>query len=135
MMADCSSISIPFHLEPTHLGDLRSPRDRCASQSRSHWMRSRSRDLRSLLRGDKVEVYSLGSSSSFYFFGLGRDPRTDEYKIFAFSGYRGDKVEVYSLGSSSSWRVLDMSYFFDGSRWIDVIANYSHMHALAITPP
>ncbi|GAB2297953.1 hypothetical protein Dimus_032037 [Dionaea muscipula] len=58
------------------------------------------------------------------FFRLGRDPRTDEYKIFAFSGYRG--VEVYSLGSSSSWRVLDVSYFFNGSRWIDV-ANYSHM--------
>ncbi|GAB2298467.1 hypothetical protein Dimus_032530 [Dionaea muscipula] len=36
------------------------------------------------------------------------------------------RVQVYSLGSSSSWRVLDVSYFFDGSRWIDV-ANYSHM--------
>ncbi|GAB2298496.1 hypothetical protein Dimus_032559 [Dionaea muscipula] len=45
------------------------------------------------------------------FFGLGRDPRTGDYKILAISIYISNQMsimaEVYSLGSSS-WRVLDM---------------------------
>ncbi|GAB2297950.1 hypothetical protein Dimus_032034 [Dionaea muscipula] len=75
------------------------------------------------------------------FFGLGRDPRTDEYKILTLSIHKTSqggcekisyKTKVRTLGHSSSWRVLDVSYFFDGSRWIDDAA-YSHMRALAIT--
>ncbi|GAB2298463.1 hypothetical protein Dimus_032526 [Dionaea muscipula] len=75
------------------------------------------------------------------FFGLGRDPRTDEYKILTLSIHRTSQggcekisynTKVRTLGHSSSWRVLDVSYFFDGSRWIDDAA-YSHMPALAIT--
>ncbi|GAB2298471.1 hypothetical protein Dimus_032534 [Dionaea muscipula] len=65
------------------------------------------------------------------FFGLGRDPRTNQYKILAISIEMTSKswseeisiqnsitAAVYSLGSSSSWRVLDVSYFFDGFTWI-----------------
>ncbi|GAB2301141.1 hypothetical protein Dimus_035174 [Dionaea muscipula] len=71
------------------------------------------------------------------FFGLGRDNRTGEYKILAISihtsgnAWEGDifhitfKAEMYSLGSSS-WRVLDVSHFFDGSRFIDG----THMNGL-----
>ncbi|GAB2298494.1 hypothetical protein Dimus_032557 [Dionaea muscipula] len=69
------------------------------------------------------------------FVGFGWDPRTGHYKILAISidrtrigsledisDHTSIKAEVYSIGarsSSSSWRVLDLSYFFDGSRRID----------------
>ncbi|GAB2298493.1 hypothetical protein Dimus_032556 [Dionaea muscipula] len=67
------------------------------------------------------------------FVGFGRDPRTGQYKILAISidmttigpvekisDLTSIKVAVYSMGAgSSTWRVLDVSYFFDGSRWID----------------
>ncbi|GAB2298464.1 hypothetical protein Dimus_032527 [Dionaea muscipula] len=74
------------------------------------------------------------------YFGLGLDPRTNKYKIFAISidktsiggwGEISYMAEVYSLGSSMSWRVLDVSNFFDGSRRIDA-PHYRHMYVLDI---
>ncbi|GAB2298466.1 hypothetical protein Dimus_032529, partial [Dionaea muscipula] len=66
------------------------------------------------------------------FFGLGRDPQTDKYKILAMTmnvmndewgddfDYHSITTDLYSLGAgSSSWKALDLSCFFDGSRCID----------------
>ncbi|GAB2298484.1 hypothetical protein Dimus_032547 [Dionaea muscipula] len=84
--------------------------------------------LWNLATGEAKQIPSLINLIDFV--GLGRDPRTNQYKILVISldckntsgsgrAFNSIKAYVYSLGGgSSSWRVLDLSYFFDGSRWI-----------------